>query len=154
MQRAINVKPRGTWQETPYATVTLPFDERHRRRICMTDDKGEDFMLDLANAVLLGDGDALELEDGGVIAVKAAAEPVADIQCVDAEMAARIAWHIGNRHTPLQVLAAGRLRICNDHVLVSMVEVLGAHVVCSMAPFAPEGGAYASDTHEHRHHCE
>ena len=144
MLRAINVKPSGSWDESPAATVTLAFDERHRRRIRMTDDDGRPFLLDLADAVLLGDGDGLELEDGGVIAVKAAVEPVADIHCADAETAARIAWHIGNRHTPLQVLAGGVLRIRDDHVLVAMVEGLGAVVTRATAPFAPEGGAYAS----------
>lgn len=151
MLRAINVKPSGSWNAAPAATVTLAFDARHRRRIRMTDDEGRVFLLDLPDAVLLGDGDGLELEGGGVIAVQAAAEPVAEIQCGDAEMAARIAWHIGNRHTPLQVLAGGRLRILDDHVLVAMVEGLGATVTRLMAPFEPEGGAYAPGS-RHGHH--
>ena len=150
MQRAINVKPSGTWDTSAIATVTLPFEERHRRRIRMTDDEGKPFLLDLPDAVLLGHGDGLELDDGGLIAVQAAAEPVADIHCTDDAMAARIAWHIGNRHTPLQVLDGGRLRIHDDHVMVRMVEGLGAKVTRRVAPFEPEGGAYASG-HGHVH---
>lgn len=154
MQRAIDVKPSGHWTPTGERSVTLPFDERHRRRIRMTDDQGAAFLLDLADARLLADGDGLVLEDGGVIAVRAAPEPVADIECADAVTAARIAWHIGNRHTPMQVLADGRLRIHDDHVMVHMVEGLGARVTRRRAPFEPEGGAYASghsQGHGHDH---
>lgn len=161
MRRAISVMPSGSWNGGVSATVTLAFDERHRRRIRMIDDAGEPFLLDLPDAVQLADGDGLALEGGGVIAVKAAPEPVAEIRCRDAETAARIAWHIGNRHTPLQVLAEGRLRIRDDHVLVAMVEGLGATVARLSAPFEPEGGAYANAAsqgtghrhgHNHNHH--
>ena len=151
MRRAIRVMPSGSWSG-PAASVTLAFDARHRRRIRMFDDSGEAFLLDLPDAVLLADGDGLALEAGGVIAVKAAPEPVAEIKCPDAETAARISWHIGNRHTPLQVLAGGRLRILDDHVLVAMVEGLGAEVSRLQAPFAPEGGAYANAAGHGHHH--
>jgi urease accessory protein len=97
------------------------------------------------------DGDGLALDDGGFIAVKAAPEPVVEIRYKDAEIAARIAWHIGNRHTPLQVLAEGRLRIRDDHVLVAMVEGLGAEVARLSAPFEPEGGANANASQSHAH---
>lgn len=156
MRRAIEVKPTGGGDARgPMASVTLPFDERHRRRIRMTDDAGEAFLLDLPDAVLLDHGDQLILDDGGLIEVLAASEPVADIVCADAAHAARIAWHIGNRHTPLQVMDGGRLRMRDDHVLVAMVEGLGARVERRSAPFQPEPGAYASShkhgAHEHRH---
>lgn len=150
MRRAIEVKTAGNRvTPRPASSVTLPFDERHRRRIRMTDDLGEAFLLDLPDAVLLDHGDRLVLDDGGLIEVRAAREPVADIHCADAAHAARIAWHIGNRHTPLQVLDGGGLRIRDDHVLVAMVEGLGARVERHAAAFQPEPGAYASG-HKHR----
>jgi len=152
MRRATDVKASGTWSGSAASTVTLAFDERHRRRIRMTDDAGDAFLLDLPDAVLLADGDGLALEDGGVITVRAAEEPVADIQCRDAVHAARIAWHIGNRHTAIQVLDDGRLRIADDHVLVAMAEGLGARALRHSATFQPEPGAYAQTTeHGHRH---
>ncbi len=156
MRRAIGLKTNGSWTGETAMSVTLPFDDRHRRRIRMTDDSGQPFLLDLADAALLADGDGLVLEDGGMIAVRAAPEPVADIRCRDAAHAARIAWHIGNRHTAIQVLDDGQLRIADDHVLVDMVEGLGARVLRHAAPFQPEPGAYAqagghSHNHGHRH---
>jgi urease accessory protein len=102
------------WTDDPAATVTLAFDDRHRRRIRMSDDSGGEFLLNLADAVLLSDGDGLLLDDGGIIAVRAAEEPVADIQCRDVAHGVRVAWHIGNRHTAIQVLDGGRLRISDD----------------------------------------
>lgn len=150
MRRAIEVQRHASGAVS--ATVTLPFDDRHRRRIRMTDDDGGDFMLDLPDAVLLTDGDNLVLDDGGVIVVRAAEEDVADIYCDTTVTAARIAWHIGNRHTPVQVLAGGTLRIRDDHVMVDMVKGLGATVLHTMAPFEPEGGAYNSGGgHGHAH---
>ena len=86
------------------ASVTLPYEERHRRRVRLIDDTGEPFLLDLEHAVMLGHGDGLELEGGGFIAVRAADEAVYDIRCHDAAHTARVAWHIGNRHAPVQVL--------------------------------------------------
>jgi len=151
MRHAINVKSQGHWSGAPVASVTLGFDDRHRRRIRMRDDQGRAFLLDLPDAVLLTDGDGLELDGGGIIAVYAAAEPVADIRCRSMAHAARIAWHIGNRHTAIQVLDDGSLRISDDHVLVAMVEGLGAQVMRRDAPFQPEPGAYSPNQQEHGH---
>ncbi len=148
MRRAVAVQ-RG-WTGEAAATVTLPFEDRHRRRIRMTDDAGEDFLLDLADATRLADGDALVLEDGGAIMVRAALERVADLHCADAADTLRLAWHIGNRHTPVQVLHDGALRIAHDHVLIAMAEGLGAAATERMAAFQPEGGAYAPG-HGHDH---
>ncbi len=149
MRRAIQVIPHGTWQTaTAIATATLPFDERHRRRMRLSDDAGEPFLLDLERPHVLADGDGLLLAEGGVIAVRAAAEPVADVSAASPGALARLAWHIGNRHAPLQVLAEGGLRIRDDSVLISMLKGLGATIVRQSAAFSPEGGAYAID---HRH---
>ncbi|CCQ72722.1 urease accessory protein UreE [Magnetospira sp. QH-2] len=144
LRRAIAVLPQGHWTGDPVGTITLAFADRHKRRIRMIDDGGEAFLLDLPDAVLLGDGDGLELDGGGVIEVRAAEESVVDIACTDAAHAARIAWHIGNRHTAVQVLDGGRLRMADDLVMVHMVEGLGGAVSRTTAPFEPEGGAYAS----------
>ena len=149
MRRAIAHHAAGHWPaKEAVASVTLAFADRHRRRIRLTDDAGKPFMLDLERAAHLADGDGLALEGGGFITVKAAEETVLDIRCTGAGHAARIAWHIGNRHTPLQVLPGGRLRILDDHVLKAMLEGLGATVTESHAPFQPEPGAYANG-HDH-----
>jgi urease accessory protein len=152
MRRAIAVYSSGNWNSNDtVSTITLVFNERHRRRFRMTDDQGEPFLLDLSHATLLNHGDGLALEGSGFIRVQAAAEPVADAQCHSMEHTARIAWHIGNRHVPVQVLEGGILRIQDDHVLVDMLKGLGAQVTCHSAPFAPESGAYAEHSHHHHH---
>lgn len=125
--------------------VSLTYDERHRRRIRMTSDSGREFLLDLPKAIALADGDALELDDGTSITVRAVPEPVADIRAETANDLVCIAWHLGNRHWPTQVLEDG-LRIRADHVLVEMIKGLGGEVTLHDAPFQPEGGAYG---HEH-----
>jgi urease accessory protein len=147
MRRAIQHRPAGHWPaDQAVSAVTLAFDQRHRRRILMVDDGGEEFMLDLPRAAHLNNGDGLALDGGGFLLVKAAEEAVADVRCGTPEALARIAWHIGNRHMPVQVLPDGVLRVPDDHILVAMLEGLGARVVRLRAPFAPESGAY------HGHH--
>lgn len=151
MRRAVAIVPQGSWPDSEaVATVTLAYHDRHRRRVRMKTDDDEAFMLDLPQATMLRDGAGLALEGGGYIRVRAAHEAVADIFCSFADDRARIAWHIGNRHVPLQVLPGGALRILDDHVLVDMVRGLGARVICYRAPFAPESGAYAGG-HDHGH---
>lgn len=153
MRRAIAVVSNRSWPEAEtVGTVILVYHDRHRRRVRMTDDGGADFLLALPQAAVLKDGDGLVLEGGGVIQVRAASEAVADITAGSPEHLARLAWHIGNRHVPVQVLPNGVLRILDDHVLVDMVRGLGAEVARHRAPFAPEAGAYAvGHTHEHAH---
>jgi urease accessory protein len=150
MRRAYDVSATGTWDRSAEtATVTLPCADRHRRRIFMRDDAGEGFLLDLAEATHLRDGDGLILEDGGVLRIVAAAEPVAEAVCADTLHLARVAWHLGNRHTAVQILPDSRLRFSQDHVLEAMVDGLGASVTRTTAPFQPEGGAYAEGGHSH-----
>ncbi|SIS67968.1 urease accessory protein UreE [Insolitispirillum peregrinum] len=123
-------------------TVTLSAHDRHRRRIRMVADDGGDFLLDLPNATHLRDGDGLLLDNGGVIVVRAAAEQVIDLHSSTVEQQVRLAWHIGNRHLPVQILPGGSLRLHLDEVLVTMAEGLGARVERLCAPFQPEPGAY------------
>jgi urease accessory protein len=147
MLRATRVQGQHHWKEAAADTVVLGFDDRHRRRMAMTGTRGLEFLLDLENAVALRGGDALVLEDGRLIEVVAAPEPLAEIRCNDPQHLVRVAWHLGNRHLPTQIMPNG-LRIRRDHVIEAMVKGLGARVVEIDAPFDPEGSAYAG-SHAH-----
>ena len=107
----------------------------------MTSIGGREFLLDLGEATPLRDGDALELTDGSRVIVTAKAERVAEIRADNPHHLMRIAWHLGNRHLPTEILA-DRLRIAYDHVIVDMVSGLGGVVEVVDVPFQPEGGAY------------
>ena len=158
MRHATQVISKSKWVPTEAkGTVTLCFEDRFRRRVRLIDDAGEPFMLDLAHATRFEDGDGLVLTEGGVLLVRAAIEDVLEVIGKDAQHTARLAWHIGNRHTPVEVLPRGILRILHDHVLMHMLEGLGATVMRVSAPFAPEAGAYdisqareeGQDHHDH-----
>ena len=159
MIRAVQVRPQVRWTEAAADTVVLDFDDRHRRRMAMTGTRGLEFLLDLEEAIALRGGDALVLEDGRLIEVVAAPEPLVEIRGADLHHLVRIAWHLGNRHLPTQIVGKG-LRIRRDHVIEDMVRGLGARVIAIEAPFDPEGGAYAGgghaghshDHHDHGHH--
>jgi urease accessory protein len=148
MIRATRVLPHHRWDQAAADTIVLGFDDRHRRRMAMTGTRGLEFLLDLENAVALRGGDALVLEDGRLIEVVAAPEPLAEIRVADPQHLVRVAWHLGNRHLPTQIMAKG-LRIRRDHVIEAMVQGLGARVIEIEAPFDPEGGAYAGGGHAH-----
>jgi urease accessory protein len=143
MIRATQVQGRHHWAETAADTVVLDFDDRHRRRMVMTGTRGLEFLLDLEAAVALRGGDALVLEDGRLVEVVAAPEPLLEIRGQDPFHLVRLAWHLGNRHLPTQIIGKG-LRIRRDHVIEEMVKGLGARVIEIEAPFDPEGGAYAA----------
>jgi urease accessory protein len=148
MRRAIAVHGRGHWpDEAAVDRVTLAFLDRHRRRMRLVADSGEAFFLDLPRAQHMADGDGLELAGGGFIRVCAAAEPLYEIAAADPQSLLRIAWHLGNRHLPLQV-AGERLRIRADHVVAEMIAGLGGKVAAIEAPFDPEIGAYAGHAHD------
>lgn len=142
MIRATSVKPQHRWTAPAADTVVLDFDDRHRRRLAMTGTRGLEFLLDLENAIALRGGDALVLEDGRLVEVVAAPEPLLEIRGADPHHLIRVAWHLGNRHLPTQIMKKG-LRIRRDHVIEDMVKGLGARVIEIEAPFDPEGGAYA-----------
>jgi urease accessory protein len=148
MIRATKVQGQHRWSEAPADTVVLDFDDRHRRRMTMTGTRGLAFLLDLEKAVALRGGDALVLEDGRLIEVVAAPESLAEVRCNNPEHLVRVAWHLGNRHLPTQIMTKG-LRIRRDHVIEAMVTGLGARVMEIEAPFDPEGGAYAEPSHAH-----
>jgi urease accessory protein len=148
MVRAIEVRGQHRWTEPAADSVVLDFDDRHRRRMAMTGTRGLEFLLDLENAVALRGGDALVLDDGRLVEVVAAPEPLAEVRGADPAHLVRLAWHLGNRHLPTQITAKG-LRIRRDHVIEAMVRGLGGRVIEIEAPFDPEGGAYAGGGHDH-----
>lgn len=122
-------------------SITLDRQARYRRRVAMTSDRGHEFLLDLPEATYLAQGDALELSNGALVEVIAAPEDLLEIHVPDVLALARVAWHLGNRHTPAEVTRTA-IYIQPDHVLAEMVERLGAHVHRVRRPFEPEGGAY------------
>jgi urease accessory protein len=147
--RASEVLPAGSWDAgTAADRVSIDYDRRYRRRILLKTDGGNDVLLDLKQAVKLRHGDGLRLEDGGIVQVLARPEKLLEIHAhSDAELV-RIAWHLGNRHLPVQLIR-DRIRIREDHVIAEMVELLGGHAEAIEAPFDPEAGAYAGGHHHH-----
>ena len=149
MLTATCIQPLGQWpadRETD--RVLIDFDRRHRRRIVLTTEAGAEILLDLPQAVRLRDGDGLQLTDGRIVRVVAKPEPLLEIHAHGPAELVRIAWHLGNRHLPVQLLG-DRIRIRADHVIADMVHTLGGHAHATLAPFDPEGGAYAGGHHHH-----
>ena len=152
MRRASAVRAAGTWNAaSAIERVVLDAAERHRRRVTLTGEGGTAFLLDLPHAAALRDGDGLVLEDGAMVRVTGKPEPLIEITAASAHDLARLAWHIGNRHTDMQVMG-DRLRIRRDHVLEDMLRGLGARMSELEAPFDPEHGAYGhGEHHDHDH---
>jgi urease accessory protein len=160
LPRATAVRSADRWSAAEARdTVTLDFDDRHRRRRRYTAEGGLAFLLDLPEAAVLRDGDGLALEGGGFVLVRAAPEPLVEVTAETPERLARLAWHLGNRHLPTRI-EAGRLLIRDDHVIVEMLRGLGAVARRVSEPFDPEGGAYGEHNrqpshphgHGHDHH--
>ena len=130
-------------------TVTLDYEARFLRRKRLVSDGGEAFLVELPETCSINQGEGFRLDDGRVIAVCAAVEPLYEVR---GEHLVRIAWHVGNRHTPCQI-EPGHMLIQQDHVLERMLSQLGASLEKLDAPFTPEGGAYGHGrTHSHDHH--
>lgn len=153
MIRADSVAPSGTWPADDAADrLVLDFDRRCRRRIALRTVGGLEILIDLPHATTLRDGDALRLGDGRYVAVIAAPEDLAEVSSPNDEHRLRVAWHLGNRHLPVQI-AGDRLRIRRDHVIEDMLAGLGATVTHVNAAFDPEGGAYGEgQVRGHHHH--
>jgi len=130
------------------ALLVLPFEHRQKSRFRTTVAGGEEIGLFLARGTVLRDGDCLAADDGRVVHVAAAEEDLLEVRCEDANSLARAAYHLGNRHTPVQV-GAGWLRLAADDVLAGMLRGLGATVTPMRGPFEPEAGAYAAGHHAH-----
>ena len=134
---AIRFHRAGAWQGPAADHVALAYDARFLRRKRLVGAAGVSFPVDLAQVASLSDGDAFELSDGQMIAIQAAPE---DVVMIRGDLA-RLAWHIGNRHTPCEI-APDHLVIRADRVLEEMLAGLGAALTQMSAPFNPEGGAY------------
>jgi urease accessory protein len=159
MHRVSTISPAGTWNAaTAIDRVTLDADDRQRRRIALTGEKGRRLLLDFDRPVTLHDGDGLVLDDGSVVLVSGMPEPLAEIAASSPREFVRLAWHLGNRHTDVQI-TGDRIRIRRDHVLEEMLRGLGAIVTTIQAPFDPQatvphshGHDHAHDGHGHHHH--
>jgi urease accessory protein len=158
MQSASIHRPAGYWpKEKAVGTLTLDFDARHRRRIRLTADDGEDVLLDLPETVAMADGDGLRLDDGRWLKVQAAPEDIVEVRHKDLVQLMRLAWHLGNRHLPTEIQGEVLL-IRPDHVIEDMLRGFGANLLKVQAAFQPEGGAYGHghhhQPHEGQHHHE
>jgi urease accessory protein len=147
--RAQSFQRKGLWAGKPADQVTLDYDDRCRRRIAMTGDAGLAFLLDLAETTYLKDGDALILDDGRLVEIKAKPEDLIEVRGRDPHHLMTLAWHLGNRHLAAQI-EAERIVIRHDPVIAHMLEHQGARVKRVREPFNPEGGAYSAD-HTHGH---
>jgi len=150
MLRASFHLPAGQWpQEKATGSLTLDFDERHRRRFRLTSDQEVDILLDLPQTIAMADGDGLQLEDGRWLKVQAAAEELVEVRHQDSLQLMRLAWHLGNRHLPTEIQDRVLL-IRPDHVIEDMLRGFGADLKKSHTAFQPEGGAYGHG-HNHKH---
>jgi urease accessory protein len=132
----------------PIARLVLDYEARFLRRKVLPLEDGRSLLVDLPKVTSLEQGGVLVTENGDEIAVVAAEEPLLEVRGPDLP---RLAWHIGNRHTPCQI-EAGRLLIRRDHVMRDMLERIGASLREVTEPFTPEGGAYGHGrTHGHSH---
>jgi urease accessory protein len=134
-------------------SVILDLARRRAQRGTLVGLDGRSYELDLAEPVMLRMGDRLVLEDGTHVEVVAEPEPLIEVRAADLEVLARIAWHLGDRHVPVEIFS-NRLRLRRDPAIATLLAALGAKVVAIEAPFNPEGGAYLigpSGGHRHGH---
>ncbi len=148
MKRVSAIKPAGDWAGAlAIDRVVLDAGDRNRRRIVLKGEKGAEFLLDFEKPVSLRAGDGLVLDDGAIVLVAGKPEALIEVSAHNALEAVRLAWHLGNRHTDVQIVG-DKIRIRRDHVLEDMLAGLGSHLVPLEAPFDPEVAA----PHEHHGH--
>jgi len=149
MRHVSGIADAGTWDRARAVDrVVLGADDRLRRRVVLTTEKGTKLLLDFAQPMMLRDGDGLVLDDGSVVAVAGQAERLIEISAKVPADFVRLAWHIGNRHTDIQFIDRS-FRIRRDHVLEEMVKGLGAITKPVEAPFDPEPAAPHGHDHSH-----
>jgi urease accessory protein len=158
MRRVVRVLAADRSDRAPIDSVIMSSDQRRVQTAHLTGVKGTPIGVMLPEPVLLRNGDLLELDDGTFVDVVAEPEPLIEVRGNDLTHLARLAWHLGDRHVPVQVLA-NRLRMRRDEVLETLLKSLGARLTAIEAPFDPEGGAYATPAahhdhcgHDHHHH--
>jgi len=157
MRRVVRVVDAS--RGAPVDSVILKSDQRRLQTGHLTGVNGTLIGVMLPEPVLLRNGEALELDDGSIVDVVIEPEPLVEIRGHDLTHLARLAWHLGDRHVPVQVLS-NRLRIRHDAALEALLRNLGARLTVIEAPFDPEGGAYAqrhahgdhAHDHDHDHH--
>jgi len=137
--------PRAAYKVEVKGQLRLPFESRQKSRLRTKLVSGEEVGLMLPRGEILRGGDLVTASDGRVFEVVAEPEKLLHIE---SDELARVAYHLGNRHVPVQV-GKNFLRIATDHVLEEMVKKLGAKVSAVEAPFEPEAGAYAGGHHQH-----
>jgi len=142
------LKPNAAYGVKVAAQLVLPFERRQKSRLRAVLSTGEEAGVVLTRGTILRGGDWLVASDGRVIEVVAAPEAVLHVECATPLELTRAAYHLGNRHVPVQV-GDGWLRLCADHVLEDMLKGLGARVSPLEAPFEPEAGAYGGGHHHH-----
>jgi urease accessory protein len=151
MRRATAVKASGHWDMSAQIDqVALDAVDRHRRRMVLTGAAGTRFLLDLPSATMLGDGDGLVLDDGSIVCVTGLVEPLVELSSPTPMELVRLAWHLGNRHAEVQIVA-GQLRFRRDHVLEDMARRLGASLAAIEASFVPEPSTPHGAGHSHDH---
>jgi urease accessory protein len=131
-------------------SLILDHEARLRRRVALKGEGGLEFLLDLERANVIEDGDAVKLEDGRLVQIKAAPEKLIAITTDNPLRLVKVAWHLGNRHVATEI-TNDTLYIAHDHVLLEMVRGLGATATPVERPFRPERGAYAG--HDHGPDC-
>jgi urease accessory protein len=151
MPRATSVQPAADRKGGHVVdTLILPFAQRQVQQGFLFGIKGTCVEVDLAEPVALRTDDALVLDDGGIVEIVAEAEPLIEARAPDLAALARLAWHLGDRHVPVQILER-RLRLRRDAAIETLLEGLGAKLANIDAPFEPEGGAYATAAGDHGH---
>jgi urease accessory protein len=146
----LEIRARTEQSGTPGLTLQLPFQDRQRSRLRVRLSSGQEALLLMPRGSVLRGGDTLLLSDQRVAAVVAAPETVSTVRASDPRALARAAYHLGNRHIPLEV-GDGFVRYLHDHVLDGLVRELGLTVVVEEAAFEPESGAYGKHAHVHSH---
>src|SRR5436190_22927461 len=150
MLRVVRVVQSPNISARQVDSLVLKPDERRLQTGHFTGVNGTQIGMMLPEPVLLRNGDALELHDGSIVEVVIEPEPLIEVRGNDLTHLARLAWHLGDRHVPVQVLA-NRLRLRRDPALETLLGALGARLTEIEAPFDPEGGAYAPAAHDHGH---
>jgi urease accessory protein len=142
-------------------SIELDFQQRQKSRHRATTLCGQELAWFLERGRVLEDGDVLHCSDSTLVKIVAAQETVSEVRCNNPHLLMRGAYHLGNRHVPLQI-GEDWLRYQHDHVLDAMLEGLGLIVECCQRPFHPENGAYhgqghastGGHSHDHSHEHE
>lgn len=148
MRRVVEVRAGQGGSAAAADRVVLDADDRQRRRIVLTSEKGTTMLLDSEKPVTLREGDALVLDDGSFVVVAGPAEPLLEVRAKTPNDFVRLAWHVGNRHTDAQ-FTGDAFRIRHDHVLEEMVRGIGGTITSIEAVFEPEPRAPHENNHDH-----